>query len=75
MDLRIQQIIELGDGMAENPEFDPDSEFIQIIQKAWRIIRTILIAITIFITDEENDDRIDKLIEIGDWISNLDGDD
>ena len=74
MDLGIQRVIELGNGMAENPVFDPGSEFIQKIQKAWRIIRTILIAITIFITDDENDDKIDKLIEIGDWISDLDGD-
>ena len=75
MDLRIGHVIELGDGMAKDPKFDPESEFIQKVQKAWRIIRTVLIAITIFITDDENDDKIDKLVEIGDWISDLDGND
>lgn len=75
MDLQIQRIIELGDGMAEDSDFDPQSEFIVKTQKAWRIIRTILITITAFITNDKNDDKIDKLIEIGDWISGLDGND
>ena len=75
MDLQIQRIILLGDGMADNPVFDPDSEFIIKIRKAWRIMRTILITITAFITNDKNDDKIDKLIEIGDWISGLDGND
>jgi len=75
MDLQIQRIILLGDGMADSPVFDPDSEFVVKTQKAWRIIRTILIAITVFITNEKKDDKIDKLIEIGDWITGLDGND
>ena len=75
MDLQIQRIILLGDGMADNPVFDPDSEFILKAQKAWRIMRTILITITAFITNDKNDDKIDKLIEIGDWITGLDGND
>ncbi len=75
MDLQIQKIIALGDSMAASPVFDPDSEFILNIQKTWRIIRTILIAITVFITNENKDDMMDKLIEIGDWITGLDGDD
>lgn len=75
LDLQIQRIIILGDGMANNPSFNPDSEFILKTQKAWRIMRTILITITTFITNDKNDDKIDKLIEIGDWISGLDGND
>jgi hypothetical protein len=75
MDLQIQRIIQLGDGMAENPAYDPNSEFILIVQKTWRIIRSILIAISVFLTKEKTDERIDKLIEIGDWITGLDGND
>ena len=75
MDLQIQKIIALGDGMAGDLVSDPDSEFIVKIQKAWRIIRTILIALTVFMKSDRNEDRMDKLIEIGDWISGLDGND
>jgi hypothetical protein len=75
MDLKIQRIIELGDGMADNPDNDPQSEFIQQTQKTWRIIRTILIAITVFITKDKTDNKIDKLIEIGDWITGLEDND
>jgi len=73
MDLHIQRIVELGDKMADNPDNDPDSEFIQTIQKTWKIVRTILITITIFITKEKTDEKLDKLIEIGDWITGLEG--
>lgn len=75
MDLQIQRIILLGDGMADDPVFDPDSEFIIKAQNAWRIVRTILIAITALITSDKNDDKIDTLIEIGDWITALEGND
>ena len=75
MDLQIQRIIVLGDGMAGNPEAGPDSEFVEKIQKTWRIIRTILIALTVFLKSDRSEDRLDKLIEIGDWISGLDGND
>ena len=75
MDLKIQRIIELGDGMADNPDSDPQSEFIQQTQRTWRIIRTILIAITVFITKERTDNKIDKLIEIGDWITGIEDND
>ena len=75
MDLQIQRIIALGDGMAGNPANDPDSEFIMKFQKTWRIIRTIFIALIVFIKNEKTEDRVDKLIEIGDWISGLEGND
>ena len=75
MDLQIERIILLGDGMADDPVFNPDSEFILKVQNAWRIIRTILIAITAFITSDKNDDKIDKLFEIGAWITMLEGND
>jgi hypothetical protein len=72
IDLQIQRIIELGDGMVNSPDNNPESEFFQTIQKAWKVIRTILIAITAF-TNIKSDEKIDKLIEIGDWITGLDG--
>lgn len=75
IDLQLQRIIELGDGMVDNPDNDPESEFIQTIQKSWKLVRTILITITIFITKEKTDEKIDKLIEIGDWITVLEGND
>lgn len=75
MDLQIQRIVILGDGIANDPDSDPDSEFTQKSQKAWRVIRTILIAFTVFISSAKNEDRIDKLIEIGDWITRLEGND
>lgn len=73
MDLHIQRIVELGDARVNNPDNNPDSEFIQKIQRAWKVVRTILITITVFITKDKTDEKIDKLIEIGDWITVLDG--
>lgn len=75
MDLQIQHIIELGDSIVKSPDASTESEFLTTVKKTWRIIRTILIAITIFITNDNKDDKIDKLIEIGDWLCGLDGDD
>lgn len=75
MDLQIQRIILLGDGMADNSVFDPDSEFIIKAQNAWRTVRTILISITAITKSDTNDDKTDKLIEIGDWITGLEGND
>jgi hypothetical protein len=73
MDLHIQRIVELGDAMVNNPDSDADSEFILKIQRTWKVVRTILITITVFITKDKTDEKIDKLIEIGDWITVLDG--
>lgn len=73
MDLNINRIIQIGDNMAGNPGANPDAEFIEKIQKTWRIVRTILIAITIFITKEQTDEKVDRIIEIGDWVTDLEG--
>jgi hypothetical protein len=73
MDLKIREIIDLGDRLAGDPDFDPESDFIIKLQKAWRVIRTILIAVTVFITNSKDDEKIDKLIEIGDWVSGIEG--
>ena len=75
MDLQIQRIIVMGDGMTGSPVSDPDSEYIMKFQKTWRIIRTVVIALTVFVKNEKTEDRVDKLIEIGDWISGLEGND
>ena len=71
MDVNIREIIDLGNDIAEGEDA---SDFRDKLLKIWKIIRFVLIAITVFNGDEADDDKIDKVVEIGDYISGYDMD-
>lgn len=67
LDAKINEVIELGDSVVKNP--DATSDFQDKLLDVWKYVRLVLIAITVFVTKDEDDEKIDKFIEIGDWIS------
>jgi hypothetical protein len=70
IDAKIQTVIELGDDI--NTDSDT-SAFRDKIEGVWKPARNILLGITVLNKDDKRDDQIDKMIEIGDYISGYDG--
>lgn len=69
-DKQIQDVIDLGDAIREGSD---SSEFRDKIENVWTIVRYILLGITVLNKEDANDEQIDKMIEIGDYISGYDG--
>ncbi len=67
LDTKINEVILLGDDIANTGE--DNSAFQEKMHDVWKYIRLILIAITVFVTNDKDDEKIDKFIEIGDWLS------
>ena len=67
-DAKIEDVIRLGDDVA-NGNFD--TQFREKLAEIWKVVRVALIAVVVFITKDDVDEKIDKIIEIGDWLSGL----
>lgn len=66
MDGKIRDIITLGDSVDGGT--DP-SAFREKLLDVWKVIRVILISVTVFNKNDADDEKIDKILEIGDFIS------
>ena len=69
LDEKIRVVVALGDDVAKNP--GANSKFRDKLKKIWKYVRIVLIGVTVFATDKEADEKIDKVIEIGDWLSGI----
>jgi len=71
-DKSVTEIIAIGDNMYNNGTNDEQrTEFIKKLDKIWDSVEMVL-EILKLATNDKNDKIIDKIIEIGDWIFELD---
>lgn len=75
VDTVLIRIIDIGNKMYDGTDKEGESEeFMKKLQKVWGIARKAL-TITTIVTDDKTDDKLEKAIAIGDWISSIDEDD
>ena len=73
VDAVLEEIITLGNGMA-NGDYSQESDFVSKLSGIWSKVRAALNLIALF-PGEKDDEVIDKIIEIGDWVLGKDDDD
>ena len=73
-DAAINELIAIGNSMAEGKATDDQADdFQDKLEDIWKYVRMALSAATV-LTNDDVDDVIDKIIGIGDWITDTDDD-